>query len=203
MFDRIPQTTPADAGHAARVDIQRLIALYDAQLANGATLSDTAAAELKGMAGIYDLDTDRADAEIWSDLRGVLTRQAPATQPVGAVEPLTLMLVEDDAETAADLTAALVDAGHRVVGPFHDAEAAEAAASLHAVDLALLDINLSGEADGIDLARSLKGRWGLKVLFLSGDVTAAARNADLAESMLLKPYTGRQLLDAVSRAGPA
>ena len=86
-----------------------------------------------------------------------------------------------------------------MIGPFHSAEAAEAATALHAIDLALLDINLSGEATGVDLARKLKSRWGMPVIFLSGDVTAAAHNAELAAAMVIKPYSGRDVLDAIAR----
>ena len=68
---------------------------------------------------------------------------------------------------------------------------------------ALLDINLSGEATGVDLARSLKARWGTPVIFLSGDVSAAAANAELAAAMVIKPYTGRDVLDALARLEPA
>ena len=206
MFDRLPHPdiAKADAGEA----VERLCNLYDGLIADlhNESLSEAAAAELLAMARIYDLDTDRADAEVWRDLRLVLVRQTPVPATASGeptvgdeFEPLTLLLVEDDPETAADLMVVLTEAGYSVVGPFHHAEAAEAAVALHAVDLALMDINLSGETDGIELARTLKGRWGLPVLFLSGDVTAAAKNADLAEALVLKPYTGRQVLDAIAR----
>lgn len=203
MFDRIPPSSAAAAD--AHEAVERLCALYDRlleQVGDGG-LSEAASAELRAMAGIYDLDLQRSDAEIWSDLRAVLVRQtprpAPKTAATTAVEPLTLLLVEDDPETAADLTFALVEAGHSVVGPFQNAEAAEAAAALHLVDLALLDINLSSETTGIDLARVLKDRWGLSSLFLTGDIGAAARHADLAEALVLKPYTGAQVLEAITR----
>ncbi len=231
MFDRPPVSTNPSADFAPQTDadpahdngVERLCAAYDALIAGGAELSEEAATELTGMAGIYDLDTDRPHAEIWRDLRAVLVRQAPQ-QPAGSSEPvlgaapaetetgeatapapvtdhpLTLLLVEDDPEMAADLTATLSEAGHSIVGPFHDGAAAEAAAGLHAIDLALLDINLSGDVTGVDLAQTLKSRWDVPVLFLTGDVTTAARHADLAEALVLKPYTGRDVLDAVARA---
>ena len=201
MFDRPPESKSAHT--EAHEAVERLCALYDRLLEQVGDdgLSAPASAELRAMAGIYDLDLQRTDAEIWADLRAVLVRQTPRprTAPKTEVEPLTLLLVEDDTETAADLTLALVEAGHSVVGPFQNAEAAEAAAALHLVDLALLDINLPGEASGIDLARTLKDRWGLPSLFLTGDIGAAARNADLAEALVLKPYTGAQVLEAITR----
>ncbi|QTC90685.1 response regulator [Brevundimonas goettingensis] len=201
MFDRPPVSETAnDEAHEA---VERLCALYDRlleQVGDGG-LSEAASAELRAMAGIYDLDLQRTDAEVWADLRAVLIRQTPRPKAAEttAPEPLTLLLVEDDPETAADLTLALVEAGHSVVGPFQNAEAAEAAAALHLVDLALLDINLTGETTGIDLARALKDRWGLPSLFLTGDIGAAARHADLAEALVLKPYTGAQVLEAITR----
>jgi len=201
MFD-------GNAGSTAGADanVARLCALYDGLLERSdAALSAEAEAELKALAKIFDLDAERSAAELWPYVRAVLVRQAPAETPAAApqVTPLTVLLVEDDAEAAAALTEALDAAGHRVVGPFHSAEAAEAATALHPIDAALLDINLSGEASGVDLARSLKARWGVPVIFLSGDVSAAAANAELAAAMVIKPYTGRDVLDALARLEPA
>lgn len=192
----------ASAGIAPGADVARLCALYDGLLTPGsASISPAAEKELKALAKIFDLDAERPAAELWPYVRAVLVRQAPP-EPTAAstpVEPRTVLLVEDDADAAADLTEALDAAGHRVIGPFHSAEAAEAATALHAIDLALLDINLSGEATGVDLARKLKSRWGMPVIFLSGDVTAAAHNAELAAAMVIKPYSGRDVLDAIAR----
>lgn len=204
MFDRPPpsqtETDPvADS-------VERLCRLYDTRLAEtGGDLSPEDARELNAMAAIYDLDTDRPSTEVWRDLRAVVTRQAPATSADAAppmdVEALTLLVVEDDPDAAASLTELLTEAGHSVVGPFHDAAAAEAAAALHSIDAALLDINLSGEMTGVELAQVLTGRWDVRVIFISGDVAAAARNADMAEALVLKPYNGAQILEAVARLG--
>jgi CheY-like chemotaxis protein len=186
--------------------VDRLCQLYDARLADAAgDLSPEDARELNAMAAIYDLDTDRPASEVWRDLRAVVTRQAPVPTPDAAppadVEALTLLVVEDDPDAAASLTELLTEAGHSVVGPFHSAAAAEAAAAFHSIDAALLDINLSDEMTGVELAEVLTGRWGVKVIFISGDVAAAARNADMAEALVLKPYNGAQILEAVARLG--
>ena len=196
----------ADSTAGADDNVARLCALYDGLLERSdATVSPEAETELKALAKIFDLDAERPVAELWPYVRAVLVRQVPAEAPAVApqAEALTVLLVEDDAEAAVALTEALDAAGHRVVGPFHSAEAAEAATALHPIDAALLDINLSGEATGVDLARSLKARWGTPVVFLSGDVSAAAANAELAAAMVIKPYTGRDVLDALARLEPA
>lgn len=199
MFDRPPPSHPDAAEVAESVD--RLCRLYDSRLAEtGGDLSPEDARELKAMAAIYDLDTDRPSTEVWRDLRAVVTRQTPldATAPA-EVEALTLLVVEDDPDAAASLTELLTEAGHNVVGPFHSAATAEAAAALHSIDAALLDINLSGEMTGVELARVLTDRWAVRVIFISGDVAAAAKNADMAEALVLKPYNGAQILQAVAR----
>jgi CheY-like chemotaxis protein len=195
----------ADSTAGADDNVARLCTLYDGLLEHSdATVSPEAETELKALAKIFDLDAERPVAELWPYVRAVLVRQVPAEAPAVAsqAEALTVLLVEDDADAAVALTEALDAAGHRVVGPFHSAEAAEAATALHPIDVALLDINLSGEATGVDLARSLKARWGVPVIFLSGDVSAAAANAELAAAMVIKPYTGRDVLDALARLEP-
>lgn len=207
MFDRpddsrlSPATTGLD-GSTARTDLERLCAQYDSLLTEGRGLSEEAARELTALASVYDIDTDRPLEALWRDLRGVLVRQTgleTSSDSVTASRVLTLLVVEDDPETARDLTETLIEAGHSVVGPFHDGDAAEAAAGLHTLDGALLDINLSGVTDGVTLAGRLKGRWGVPVVFLSGDITAAARHADLAEVLVAKPYGRKEVLEAVAR----
>lgn len=198
MFDGTLNATIGDG-----VELDRLRARYDGLLADPPVpLEEEALAELAGMARIFDLDGSRPPEEVWRDLRAVLSRHggtAETRKAFPAHRPLTLMVVEDDPHMACDLTEMLTDAGHGVVGPFSDAAAAGTAAGLHAIDLALLDINLAGDGDGVDLARTLTQTWGLPVIFLTGNVEAAARHARLATALVLKPYGGRDVLDAIAR----
>ena len=206
MFDRPHSSTPSDKTQdptAVADSVERLCRLYDDRLAQAShALSPRDLQELNALAAVYDLDTQRPAEDVWRDLRAVLVRQAPvagerATSPEG--QALTLLVVEDDPDAAASLTELLSEAGHNVIGPFHSAAAAEAAAALHDIDAALLDINLSDQMTGVDLARTLRDRWAVRVIFTSVDVAAAARHADLAEALLLKPYNGAQILEVVDR----
>lgn len=187
--------------------LEALIVRYDQKFAMpDAVLPEHDAAELRGLAAIYDLDTTGSALDVWGRIRPVLAAQTGAgTGP--HTGSLTVLVVEDDPETAEMLVDCLTDAGHRVVGPLSDADAAQASAGLHAVDVALLDINLAGPRSGVDLARALKKAWGAPVLFLSGDVRAAAANVDVADGLLIKPYKARDVLEAldaaVKRAGLA
>ncbi len=205
MFDGTLKATPDE-----NAELARLGKLYDGLLDQPPVgIPAEAQADLAAMARIFDLDTDRPPTEIWRDLRAVLTRQAVpgagAGDPPPAPRALTLMVVEDDPALAADLTELLTAAGHRVVGPFSDAATATTAAGLHAIDLALLDINLADDAagsegGGVALARTLKQSWGVPVMFLSGDVAVAARHARLATALVTKPYSGRDVLNGIARA---
>ncbi|WP_313453723.1 response regulator [Brevundimonas sp.] len=206
MFDRPHSSVASDTGPdqiAVAESVERLCRLYDDRLDQaGQALSPRDLQELNALAAVYDLDIQRPAQDVWRDLRAVLVRQAPvagerATSPEG--QALTLLVVEDDPDAAASLTELLGEAGHNVIGPFHSAAAAEAAAALHDIDAALLDINLSDQMTGVDLARTLRDRWAVRVIFTSGDVAAAARHADLAEALLLKPYNGAQILEVVDR----
>lgn len=200
MFDGTIHPGTADAD---RANLDAILARYDALMNAPEAMTPEDATDLAALAGIFDLDAARPPQDLWPDLRAVLTAQSPRTAEDAVFSDeaasFTVLVVEDDPEMAQDLTALLVEAGHDVVGPLHSAEAAEVAAGLHAIDVALLDINLSGAVDGGTLARSLNARWGLKVIFLSGDVTAAAGHADVAEAMIIKPYRGADVLAALQR----
>jgi len=186
-------------GEAVSEDMARLCARFDGLLEpDGPALDAAGLDELRGLAGIYDLAGDDAPAEIWRALRAMLTRQTGA-EALPDAGPMTILLVEDDPAVAGDLLDVLAGAGHAVVGPFSTAETAAAGAALTRVDVALLDINLAGEGTGVELAAILKARFGLPSVFISGDVSAAARHADLAEAIVTKPFTGRDILGALAR----
>lgn len=191
MFDA-PREIPVRAPESAA-----LVARLDAALAQGAP-ERALADEIRAMARIYDLDAEGDIAQVWAGLRRLLVRQPEGVSE--QVEPLTLLVAEDDPDIAADLMDTLVGAGHGVVGPFSTAEAALAAAAQHQIDAALVDINLGGALSGVELARRLGGDWGVPSVFTSGDVPNAARNAGLAAAVVLKPYTADQILGALAVA---
>lgn len=210
MFDglhdpgRATRVTADDTRHLSP-DVRRLCGLYDGLLTDPKTpLNGDERGELTALAAIYDLDTDRAPSAVWRDLRGVLVRQSPAAgaeiETLPPAPPITVMVVEDDPLIAADLIETLLEAGHGVVGPFQSVEAAAASAGLQPLDLALVDLNLAAGGSGVDLARTLRDAWGVPVMFLSGDVTTAARHAELAAALVIKPFRGSEVIAAIDRA---
>lgn len=198
MFDRLhEESRQKDLRREAIRGIDRLCEIFDPLLTDPAhLLFPDQKAELAALARIFDLSTSRDPADVWSDMRTMLIPQ-PALEIAGVDEALTIMVVEDDPDVAAGVMSALAEVGHCLVGPFESADAAEVSAALHQVDLALVDINLSSETNGIDLARSLKARWGVPTILMSGEIRALSALGALADAVMLKPFTAEVLREAI------
>lgn len=108
-----------------------------------------------------------------------------------------VLLVEDDPLIGLVSADELTRAGHRVSGPAENERDAEALALADPPDLALVDIDLEGDHEGVRLARVLHDRLGVRCLFVSGEAQAARKNADIAVGLLQKPYDPRDLIASV------
>lgn len=96
----------------------------------------------------------------------------------------TIMIVEDDALIAADLTNQLEGWGYRVSAAMTSAEEALNALEESRPDLILMDIVLEGRMDGIEAAETIKEKWGIPIVFL----TAYAETERLQRAKLTCPY---------------
>lgn len=112
----------------------------------------------------------------------------------------TILIAEDNAMVALLMEADLSDAGYEVLGPFARSAPALAAAGAAPVDLALLDIDLAGGDNGIELAAALRAAHATPCLFVTGQSYEAAATTDLALGALAKPFTSQVLLDVVGAA---
>ena len=113
---------------------------------------------------------------------------------------MRVLVVEDDAIIAFSAAGVLEEAGHEVLGPALGVEHAMAIAREQKPDLALVDINLAGGTEGVDLARRLQRELGVRSLFVSGQIAAARSNRDAALGLLKKPYDPASLAGAVPAA---
>lgn len=105
-----------------------------------------------------------------------------------------ILIVEDEPLVAFDNEHLLNEAGYEVVGTVDTLAEALKVIQEEQLDLVLSDIALSGEGDGIDVARAA-GAKGVKVLFVSGNCPIEARS--LAVGCLAKPYSDRTLRSAL------
>ncbi len=110
---------------------------------------------------------------------------------------MRILLVEDDPIIGFAAADALRREGHVVVGPATTVEDAQHFAG-EGADFALVDINLAGHDEGVELARSLKSRFGIISAFVSGQSGAAHSNRDAAVGLLRKPYTAQSLIEATA-----
>jgi len=78
-----------------------------------------------------------------------------------------VLIVEDDAMIAEDLQDILVDAGYDVVGIAHNAKKAIDVLSVRAVDLVFLDVTLSDNSTGVDVANYINDHNKIPFIFLT------------------------------------
>jgi CheY-like chemotaxis protein len=94
------------------------------------------------------------------------------------------MVVEDETVVAADIASSLESMGYEIVLVTGSAEDALERVPGLEPDLAIVDIKLEGEMDGIELAASLLKRHGIAVIFL----TAYADQETLERAKFTEPY---------------
>lgn len=116
--------------------------------------------------------------------------------PHAAETGKTLMIVEDEALVAITLRDELEGAGFDVLDLTDRHEQALDVARESAPDLALVNIQLAGRDDGIELARQLKG-LNIPVLLISGQVSRARSAQTVAVGSMPKPYSAPDMVRAV------
>lgn len=191
MPDRHGEETHADIRGQTVRGLDRLCEIFDPLLIDAThAIYPDQKSELAALARIFDLPTDKEPAQVWAEMRALLVvtpGEAPGTCP------LTIMVVEQDPHVASDLLAELSGAGHRVIGSFDSAETAEVSAALHQIDLAMIDVDLAGQASGLDLARSLRGRWNMATILMSENIVSLTTVGDLGDAVVLKPISSAAL----------
>ena len=106
-----------------------------------------------------------------------------------------VLVVEDDPLIAFDTEHLLSDSGYTIVGTVD--RVADALAVIdggHTVDLVLLDVRLA-DGSGVEVARRARS-VGVAVLFVTGHCPPEAM--EIANGCLSKPYTQRDLADAIA-----
>lgn len=116
------------------------------------------------------------------------------------MQPIRILIAEDEAITAAALKGELISLGYEVVGITDTAEDVVQAAGELLPDIVFMDITLKGVLDGITAAVAIRGRTGAPVIFL----TAHADEKTMKRSVfagpfeyILKPFTRKELQTAV------
>lgn len=125
-----------------------------------------------------------------------------AERPGPAAGPC-ILLVEDDFLVGMEMETGLEAAGYEVAGVAATAEEAIALAAARRPALAVMDIRLAGDRDGVEAAVEIFRSFGIRSIFASahGDAQVRAR-AEAARPLawVAKPYRLETLLKAVEDA---
>ncbi|MBN1769152.1 MAG: response regulator [Prolixibacteraceae bacterium] len=114
-----------------------------------------------------------------------------------------ILVVEDEFLIAEDIAMRLSDFGYQVVA--HASSASEALAVLESqiVDLVLIDINIAGPTNGIELASIISIRFTIPFIFLTSLANKTIVDQALTtnpSAFLLKPFNDRQVQVAIELA---
>lgn len=102
-----------------------------------------------------------------------------------------ILIVEDEGLIAEDIKANLEKLGHTVVGIVMNGDRALDAIANPDIDLVLLDINIKGSLNGIDLATLIKEKYHMPFIYLtasSDDYTLEKAKATLPYGYIVKPF---------------
>jgi DNA-binding NarL/FixJ family response regulator len=150
-----------------------------------------------------DLSVDRRLAPLPFRPRIVFSRDDAAGAAKAPGGPGRIMIIEDDHLVALEIEGALRDAGFEVVGIGASAEEAFQLAADQRPQLAVMDIRLNGDRDGIDAAIELFSLYEIRCVFATAHHTAdTRRRAEPAKPVgwLPKPYTMPSLIEVVRKA---
>lgn len=119
------------------------------------------------------------------------------------MEPVSILVVEDESIVAMDIRACLAGHGYLVAGCVPSGEEAVALVAKSRPDLVLMDIRLQGEMNGIDAARRIMESYQVPSLFLTSyvdrEILAQAKGIG-AVGYVLKPFEDRELAVAMEMA---
>jgi DNA-binding response OmpR family regulator len=118
--------------------------------------------------------------------------------------PLRILIVEDDALTAAAFAAALGDQGHAIVAIADNSAAAiaqawQALAAAQPADLALVDITLTDGRTGLETARALNDNFVIPTMLVSGEAELRVKAAAVrAIGYVAKPADASDVVRAIA-----
>lgn len=111
-----------------------------------------------------------------------------------------ILIVEDEALIAQHIEQSLQDLGYEVCAIAATGEQAIRAAGTHRPDIALMDIMLRGDMDGIEAAEAIDERHQIPVIFLTAHADQMLlQRAKLTQPLgyITKPFTERELSAAL------
>lgn len=110
---------------------------------------------------------------------------------------IKILVVEDDPIISMDVAEQLENLDYEVVSQCYDAESAIRELGQYTLDLVILDIDLGGQQDGVDVAHYINRHLGLPFIFLTAyaDRTTLNRVKETKPAAyIIKPFDQKDLL---------
>jgi DNA-binding NarL/FixJ family response regulator len=117
--------------------------------------------------------------------------------------PTRILIVEDEPAIAHDIAAILTADGYYVCGIAHSSTKAMDYLVTKSPDIALLDISIKGDKDGIDIAHIIKKKYNIPFIFLTSyaDKETIERVKETAPyGYIVKPFKERDLAPVIEVA---
>lgn len=112
---------------------------------------------------------------------------------------MKILIVEDEAVLAFGLQDGLELRGFQVCGTAPNRRAALELAEAHRPDLAIVDVRLSGNDDGVELAAELQRKYGTPVLYATANPEDVQRRANAGLLVVLeKPYSIEEVVRGIN-----
>ncbi len=111
-----------------------------------------------------------------------------------------VLIVEDEMVIAMNLVSILEDLGYDVLDPANSYEEAVDALKEEQPDIALLDIQLDGDKDGIDFARYINQYQEIPFIYLTSNADSRTLNQakeTSPSSYLVKPFNQDDLFTSI------
>ncbi|MFT4567475.1 MAG: DNA-binding LytR/AlgR family response regulator [Saprospiraceae bacterium] len=118
-------------------------------------------------------------------------------------EDISVLIVEDEPIIAADLSNQLTKVGITVLDTFDDGESALEFLKTEIPDIIIMDIQLYGDLDGIDVANQVNTKYTIPIIFLTSntdDRTFKRAKLTYPHAFLSKPFRIKDILRAIELA---
>jgi DNA-binding LytR/AlgR family response regulator len=113
------------------------------------------------------------------------------------MDPLNIIIVEDEALLALELEGLIEDAGHHVAGWATSSTQAKKLVDDVEADVAFVDVNLTDGPTGVDVAEYIAKTRGSMVVFMTANPKRVPDDFRGAVGVIAKPYTMHGLIAAL------
>ncbi|MEY4708289.1 MAG: hypothetical protein RJB58_2012 [Pseudomonadota bacterium] len=116
-----------------------------------------------------------------------------------ATDPITILVVEDEAVIRMCTASTLEDAGFRVLGADCSAEAIEILSCHAEISILMTDVHMPGQMNGLGLvAQVRRDHPDIRAIVVSGNTSAADASMAGATGFLAKPFLAQTMIQAVN-----